>query len=156
MSDWLINWLLAKARKNGRSAPTPVVTFDGVHLFDRWAPFWPDEAWGRHRAPWWRPFNVLLHRWHHGEADAFHDHPRWSITICLKGQIVERTPWAERVLRPGSIVLRGRKFIHAFRLPEGQQEVWTVFIVGRRNHEQNSFVVSPRGRKASGLAEKSA
>ena len=146
----MIERLLNRIRKG---ASVGVVTFDGVHLFDRYQPLWPDEYQGSNKLPWWRPFNVLFHNWKHGEAEAFHDHPRWSVTIVLKGQIVEHTPWRRKLLKPGSIVFRSRKFIHAFDLPEGQDDVWTMFIVGRRKHEQNSFVVNPRGRKASGLGD---
>lgn len=143
-------WLIR--RSSNRHWPTPVVTMQGVLLFKRYEPFAPDEWRGRARPPWWRPFNALLHRWVHGEAGAFHDHPRWSITICLRGRIIERTPWGERLLRPGSIVLRSRKFIHAFEIPPGfAGKTWTLFIVGRRNHRQNSFEVTPRRPKTSGL-----
>lgn len=136
-----------------RSPPQSVITFDGVHLFTRFAPFWPDEYCGRNRPPWYRPFNVLLHNWQHGESGAFHDHPRWSVTIVLKGRITEVTPWRRKLLNPGSIVFRSRKAIHAFELPQDHGDVWTLFIVGRRNHEQNSYVVEPRGGAASGLQD---
>lgn len=128
-----------------------VVTFDGRLLFYRIAPFWPDEWSGEDRPPWWRPFNILLHEWKNGEADAFHDHPRWSITVCLKGKIIEKTPWGQRLLRPGSIVIRSRKFIHAFEMPEDAGETWTLFIVGRRNHLQNSYAITPRSARECGL-----
>lgn len=124
-----------------------VVTFDDFFLFDRYAPFWPDEWAGNRRPPWWRPFNVLLHRWwpEPGTQEGFHDHPRWSVTICLRGEIIERTPWGDRLLKPGSVVARSRKAIHAFRMPEGpRRPVWTLFIVGRRNHRQNTYVITPR------------
>lgn len=147
---WLILWMV---RRSPWWNPIPVVTFDGKPLFKRFEPFWRDEWQGRHRPPWYRPFNVLLHRWTNGEGEAFHDHPRWSITICLRGQIIERTPWKRRLLTPGSIVFRGRKYIHAFELPAGSAgKTWTLFIVGRRNHQQNSYVVTPRGLKGSGMA----
>lgn len=72
-----------------------------------------------------------------------HDHPRWSVTICLRGEIIERTPWGERTLRPGSVVLRSRKAIHAFRLPNGRRgKTWTLFIVGRRNYRQNTYAIT--------------
>lgn len=146
-----------------------VVTFDGDFSFSRFEPFWRDEyfrlyrkeppagsidaslwtgmpdIWRRHhRPPFWRPFNILLHCWrpeHDGEE--FHDHPRWSITICLRGSLIERTPWSERVLTPGSIVIRSRKAIHGFRvLPEFRGKTWTIFIVGRRNHRQNRYAIA--------------
>lgn len=97
----------------------------------------------RNRPPFWRPFNAFVHCWrpeHKGEE--FHDHPRWSITICLKGSLIERTPWAEKTLTPGSVVIRSRKAIHAFRVPpETRGKTWTLFIVGRRNHRQNRYSI---------------
>src|SRR3546814_5831108 len=85
--------------------PLRVVTHDdGRLLLRRYCAFWPDE-WvgktGRHynRPPWWRPFNILLHRWVSAHREAMHDHPRWSITICLRGSIIEHTPWRSRTLR---------------------------------------------------------
>ena len=138
----------------------PVVTFEGERLFDRYEFLrhdeWPDSLWDKHkdeyparpcRLPWWMPFNAFIHHWKLGPntPESFHDHPRWSITICLKGQIIERTPWGERLLTPGSVVVRSRKAIHAFEVPEGSgEEPWTLFIVGRRKHRQNSYVVMAR------------
>jgi hypothetical protein len=132
-----------------------VVTFDDIFLFSRFEFAWRDERvrdGGRHfyRPPWWRPFNLMLHCWRPkpGSQEGFHDHPRWSITVCLRGRIWEVTPWVERLLKPGSIVIRSRKAIHAFRVPdEHRGKTWTLFIVGRRNHEQNTYVVSPRGAR---------
>lgn len=129
-----------------------MVDGDGRTSAIRHAFLWPDE-WitdnvRYHRPPWWRPFNAFLHCWrpqHDGEE--FHDHPRWSITICLKGCMVERTPWGERTLTPGSIVIRSRKAIHAFFVPhEHRGKTWTLFIVGRRNHWQNRYQIIPQGR----------
>ena len=137
-----------------RNGHVRVVTFDGVHLFDRYSPFWPDEWMGQNTLPWWRPVNILLHNWKHGEAEAFHDHPRWSVTIVLKGRITERTPWKRKLLKPGSVVVRSRRSIHAFELPENAGDVWTLFIVGRRKHEQSSYAITPRGRKGSGLLDR--
>ena len=127
-----------------------VITASGDFSFYRFEFLWPDEYITHRghfdRPPWWRPFNVLLHCWkpeHDGEE--MHDHPRWSITICLRGELTERTPWSERVLRPGSIVIRSRKAIHAFRVaPEFRGRTWTLFIVGRRNHQQNRYVIEPQ------------
>lgn len=118
-------------------------------LFDRYEFLWPDEYGGENRPPWWRPFNVLLHHWKRSEGGRFHDHPRWSITICLKGRILEQSPWATRVLTPGAVVFRSRKAIHRFDLLPGDEgNTWTLFIVGRRNHRQNWFNVTPFGSAA--------
>lgn len=150
--DRFISWA-------SRGAPEcRVVTFDGKFLFDRYAPFredeWPDTHWDRIRTPrrpgalpWWMPFNAFVHRWapNPGTREGFHDHPRWSITICLKGRMREITPWATRELRPGSVVVRSRKSIHAFEVPvEHHGETWTLFIVGRRKHRQNTYVITAR------------
>lgn len=152
--QWLASAFIAWSVKRDPH-PLSVVTHDDRRqLFWRHQPFWYDEFTGRDgeshfRPPWWRPFNILVHRWVGAHREAMHDHPRWSITICLRGRIIEHTPWKSRELRPGSIVVRSRKAIHAFELPaDATQEVWTMFIVGRRNHRQNGYVVKPFGAKA--------
>jgi hypothetical protein len=154
--DRFIDWACSHAKDMAN-----VVTFEGDDLFTRFEFFrideWPDKWFDRKLAveptakrpnalPWWFPVNAFLHHWQLGPntPESFHDHPRWSITICLKGRIIERTPWGERLLRPGSVVIRSRKAIHAFEIPEGAGEVWTLFIVGRRKHRQNSYEVTPR------------
>lgn len=162
-----INCFIAWAQ-NRTAHVQPVVTMDGAPLFDRYEFMcwdeWPDAfvdehkgtckchfcpvkaGWRPRRLPWWRPFNAFLHYWKMGAdtPESFHDHPRWSITICLKGKIIERTPWGARMLTPGSIVFRSRKAIHAFEIPPDAGEVWTLFIVGRRKHRQNGYAVTPR------------
>lgn len=156
----VLNWILLRLIRRGRRriftrkfGAQPVVTFQGLFLFWRFEPFWPDEyisgQTGKHwnRPPWWRPFNALLHQWMPvpGTREEMHDHPRWSITVCLRGKMIEHTPWGDNVLTPGSIVIRSRKYIHAFSIPEGYSgKTWTLFIVGRRNHRQNTYVVTPR------------
>lgn len=160
--DRFIAWAVERADRE-LDGPQAVVTFAGDLLFTRHAFLWRDEwvsASGKrwNRPPWWRPFNVLLHQWPaSAPPESFHDHPRWSITVCLKGRIVERTPWGDRLLKPGSVVVRSRKAIHAFgRAPGHDGETWTLFIVGRRNHWQNTYVVTshaPKAEEASQAAE---
>lgn len=156
---WLISSFILWAIKRAPFAQDVVTHEDHRLIFKRYAPFWYDEYHyisGRtgnlvrsHRPPWWRPFNILLHRWVAAHREAMHDHPRWSITICLRGRIIEHTPWGSRELRPGSVVIRCRKAIHAFELPAGAHgKTWTLFIVGRRNHRQNGYIVKPFGAKA--------
>jgi hypothetical protein len=160
MMQALWAWLLLRLIRRVRSrrhfprmyAGQRVVTFDGKFLFWRFAPFWEDEWIGKdgkvwHPLPWWRPVNALLHNWspEPGTREGWHDHPRWSITVCLRGKMIEHTPWGDHVLTPGSIMVRTRKAIHAFSIPEGYSgRTWTLFIVGRRNHRQNTYVVTPR------------
>lgn len=121
----------------------------------RYAPFLLDEIQRGDGSiyrplPWWAPFNALLHQWRTHDDELMHDHPRWSVTIMLKGQLVEKTPWGERVLRPGSVVLRTSRFIHGFRVErEHSASTWTLFIVGRRRRCQNTYIVTRRTEAAS-------
>ena len=96
--------------------------------------------------PWWAPCNLLLHHWlAHDDGNEFHDHPRWSITIPLRGELTEKTPWGEKTLRPGSIVFRSPRYIHGFRVkPEHSARTWTLFVVGRRRRCQNTYIVTRR------------
>lgn len=117
----------------------------------RYAPFWKDEFQGgddkiHDKLPWWRPFNILLHNWRcHDDGYDMHDHPRWSITICLRGRLIEKTPWKETVLTPGKIVFRSTKYIHGFKVDKKDScKTWTLFIVGRRKKCQNTYVVTRR------------
>lgn len=115
----------------------------GAHDSFAWTGMGPPRF---NRPPLWRPFNAFLHCWrprHDGEE--MHDHPRWTVTVCLAGQLIEKTPWGERTLRPGSIVVRSRKAIHAFSVePRFRGKTWTLFIVGRRNHRQNTYAIVAR------------
>lgn len=150
----ILLWLIRRARRKCHFprmyAAQRVVTFDSKFLFWRFQPFWYDE-WVRkdgkvsNALPWWRPFNALLHQWipEPGTREGWHDHPRWSITLCLAGTMTEHTPWGDNVLTPGKMIFRTRKYIHAFSVPEGSKP-WTLFIVGRRKHKQNSYTVTPR------------
>lgn len=165
LADRFIEWA-----KRGVPA-RDVVTHEGKKLlFRRWEFLrwdeWPDSFVDDHKSrckcsfcpvcknglrpgtlPWWMPFNAFLHRWEPepGALEEFHDHPRWSITICLKGRITEVTPWGRRELKAGSIVVRSRKAIHRFEIPEGAgDEIWTLFIVGRRKARQNTYAVTPQ------------
>jgi hypothetical protein len=152
---WLLLQLISVYRRKDRARwlhRRRVTRFDGSFLFWRHELFWSDE-WidgaGNHysRPPWWRPFNAFLHWWKptDDQGEGMHDHPRWSITICLRGKMIEHTPWGDKVLTPGSIVVRSRKYIHSFSIPEGYSgKTWTLFVVGRRNHRQNSYVVTAR------------
>lgn len=141
-------------RQNKRTSGLPVSVsghVDDKHHFTRYAPLWPDESYAVkpdgtrwNTPPWWRPFNVLIHHWQpdDGLQEDFHDHPRWSVTVCLAGRITERTPWVVRELRPGSVVIRSRKAIHRLEMPAGSDEAWTMFIVGRRRFPQNTYVIT--------------
>lgn len=153
----IVHWVAKNAKDRGRQRN--VVTFDDMFLFKRYEFFRIDEVddrtWDARkekypvrpgRLPWWLPFNVFLHHWGpEGEVkEGMHDHPRWSISIVLNGTLVENTPWKSRTLTRGSVVFRSHRYIHAFDVPAQEEEVWTLFIVGRRKHRQNTFKVTKR------------
>lgn len=95
--------------------------------------------------PWWCPFNALLHHWVEHEDELMHDHPRRSVTIVLRGQITEKTPWGDNVLKAGAVVFRSHKYIHGFKIEkEHSSRTWTLFLVGRRAYLQNTYEVVRR------------
>ena len=144
MIKWLANLIILWAIKMDHH-PIKVVSHRSKgRLFMRYCPLWPDEWRGYNRPPWYRPFNILFHHWFSDDEGSFHDHPRWSVTICLRGKLIEHTPWGSRELTAGSVVVRSRKFIHSFELPADQiGRTWTMFIVGRRNWQQNGYLIKP-------------
>lgn len=92
--------------------------------------------------PSWAPCNIFVHWWNPAnlEDESWHDHPRWSISIPLRGEITEITPWGETVMRPGMVILRSHRYIHKFKMKaEHRGKTWTMFIVGRRVHPQNIY-----------------
>lgn len=137
----IVQWRPSMARSNP----------DREVVARRYQPFFMDEHavsdgsrlyW---RLPRWAPFNALLHHWRTHEDVQMHDHQRWSVTIVLRGELTEKTPWGERRLRAGSVVFRSRRYIHGFRCEaEHSTRTWTIFIVGRRRGVQNTYEVTRR------------
>lgn len=92
---------------------------------------------------WWiiprnRFFNIYLHQMLHDDDDrALHDHPWWSLSLCLRGVIGEVYADGKyhctRMIRRGKIVPRSGRAAHRLTLPEG--EAWTLFITGPRFRE---------------------
>lgn len=119
----------------------------------RFMPFWEDESkYLRVKdgnviinkpMPWYRFFNINLHWWYQDDGETFHDHPRWSITIVLRGQLIEETPWKTKILNPGSIVIRSYRSIHRFKMDSRYKgKTWTLFIVGKWKHSQNEYLIT--------------
>jgi len=84
-------------------------------------------------------FNIYLHQMLHDDDDqAPHDHPWWSLSLCLSGVIKEYETPAEpnflgsklriNIIKKGMWKWRGKEYIHRLVLPEG--EAWTLFITG--------------------------
>jgi hypothetical protein len=83
---------------------------------------------------WWviprnRFFNIYLHKILKSDDDrALHDHPWWNVSILLKGAYIEHMPNRRRVLKWGSIRIRGPHAAHRLEVAIGP--VWSLFITG--------------------------
>lgn len=107
---------------------------------------------------WWviprnHYFNIYLHNVLRDDDDrALHDHPWPSVSLVLRGYIIEtfqhttwrgtRTECKDRLLRQGSVVWRGPRFAHRLSVPIARlhnnsepSQVWTLFITGPRIRE---------------------
>jgi len=84
------------------------------------------------RIPKNRYFNIFLHKFERSDDDrALHDHPWYSISILLKGEMIEHR-WGDKVRYiPRFLpIFRFAKFAHRIELVKGP--VWTLFITGPR------------------------
>lgn len=107
----------------------------------------PDRNDPYMRRWWWLPrnnwFNIYVHHMRHDDDDrAPHDHPWWSLSLCLRGVIKEHqmvSPgyipgstrrWKINMIRKGDWKWRGTNYVHRLALPEG--DAWTLFITGRK------------------------
>ena len=104
---------------------------------------------------WWviprnKWFKIYLHHMRHDDDDrAAHDHPWWSMSLCLDGCILEHEmlqegdkriplavhdehdrPWWSNVIIKGMWKWRGSSYIHRLELPYG--DAWTLFMTGPR------------------------
>lgn len=104
---------------------------------------------------WWviprnRFFNIYLHHMLHDDDDrAAHDHPWWSLSLCIDGVIDEHELipledpryadgmhvidenfmcWQRNLIVEGDFKWRGKNYAHRLTLPKG--EAWTLFITG--------------------------
>lgn len=139
----LCRWIAKKKRLHVSQA---LVGSKGDKNTRRWWIFRPDEWWDDRRGqnnalPWWRPFNVFLHRWDGSDTGHPHNHPRWTITIVLRGGFMEQTQTREFWRTPGSVVFRRASYIHRVIVPKRlHRKTYTLFIVGRRTWKQSYLV----------------
>ena len=99
-------------------------------------------------------FNVYLHQFIGSDEDrCLHDHPWWSVSFLLKGNIVEcyhqnRKHWEHL---PGQInmvrkIIRFlpyiRSALHKHRIVLRSDDAWTIFITGPKLREWGFW---PRG-----------
>jgi hypothetical protein len=89
---------------------------------------------------WWliprnRFVNVYLHRFMRSDDDrALHDHPWWSFSLCLFGEMLEHTIarggiHRKRLIEAGDVRFRSATFAHRLELAPGEI-CWTLFITG--------------------------
>lgn len=85
---------------------------------------------------WWviprnRFFNVYLHKFCRSDDDrALHDHPWYSVSFLLRGEMLEHSFAGKRHIRWMLPIFRTAKFAHRLEIVKGP--VWTVFITGPR------------------------
>ena len=73
--------------------------------------------------------NIYLHEFRHSDDDrALHDHPWYSVSFLLKGELKEHTFNGVRFIKRFLPVLRSAKFAHSLELIKGP--AWTIFITG--------------------------
>ena len=83
---------------------------------------------------WWiiprnKYFNIYLHKFIASDDDrAFHDHPWYSVSFLLSGEITEHSYNRVRFIPRFFPVFRSAKFAH--RLEVVKCPVWTLFMTG--------------------------
>jgi len=105
-------WLIPQGRE-----PDFVI---GDHYLDRWFII-----------PRNKLFNIYLHHIRHSDDDrALHDHPWWSISLCLDGYMSEVTSEGRKLIEMGHLVVRSTNFAHRLEIAEGAAGCWTLFVTG--------------------------
>lgn len=78
-----------------------------------------------------RFLNIYLHKFERSDDDrALHDHPWYSVSFLLRGELLEHSFKGARFIPWLLPVFRTAKFAHRLELVKGP--VWTVFITGPR------------------------
>jgi hypothetical protein len=81
-----------------------------------------------------RFFNIYLHKIIRDDDDrALHDHPWWSVSILLKGRLMELMETTLRFPKRFIPVVRSAELAHRLVVLNGP--VWTLFITGPRIRE---------------------
>lgn len=85
-----------------------------------------------------RFFNIYLHKFLASDDDrALHDHPWYSVSFLLKGELLEHNLKHARTIPRFLPVVRSAKFAHRLELVKGP--VWTLFITGPTMREWGFF-----------------
>jgi hypothetical protein len=74
-------------------------------------------------------FNIYWHKFSHSDDDrALHDHPWYSVSFLIKGEMIEHNLKGRRHIPWLLPVVRSAKFAHRLELTKGP--AWTLFITG--------------------------
>lgn len=88
-----------------------------------------DYLWRWYVIPRNRFFNIYLHRFGRSDDDrALHDHPWYSVSFLLSGEMIEHNFRGICTIRRWWPIVRSAKFAHRLELVKGP--VWTLFITG--------------------------
>ena len=120
-----IAWLAFGGRRSGKTTGTflscrRISGLDGSDYLIR-----------RYLLPRNQLLNIYLHKFLGSDDDrALHDHPWVSMSIVLKGQLIEHRPNENSgVIKRGKITFRTPRFQHRIELPAGETAT-TIFITG--------------------------
>ena len=81
-----------------------------------------------------RFFNIYLHRYTGSDDDrALHDHPWWSMSFLMKGELVEHRFNDKRIIPRFWPIIRSAKHAHRLELIKGP--AWTLFLTGPKIRE---------------------
>lgn len=86
-------------------------------------------------------FNIYLHEFRHSDDDrALHDHPWYSLSFLLKGELKEHSDNGVRFVKRLLPVFRTAKFAHRLELVKGP--AWTIFITGPEIREWGFYCLN--------------
>jgi len=109
-------------RLMSRRAPDKVIGTDRIYMLRYWV---------------WRTriCSLYVHWFCSSDDDrALHDHPWWSLSVCLTGYMLEHLEGGtKKLIEPGSVVLRSAR--HAHRLELLSENACTLFLTGPRVRE---------------------
>jgi len=102
---------------------------------------------GGRRTGWRRflPFNLFLHCFHASDENMLHNHPwSWAMSLILWGTYDEERLHRWKRFGPGSINrIRALDFHRVVLVTE---EVWTLFLAGRREGRPEEWSFLDRGK----------
>jgi hypothetical protein len=123
LADRLAGWAVRYIERHPE-ASFVVERLDNTPYLRRWFVI-PRNRW----------LNIYLHEYLDDDEDrALHDHPWWSASLCLVGELIEyfhhKKHLAVRTIGGGSLVIREAEFSHRLQVPI--PGTVTLFVTGPR------------------------